>query len=59
VSIQGNVGAQSAAQDILNFIRHKLAKKLGREPSASEKEVLAVVERYAEALVAECIAGWY
>lgn len=59
MSIQGNVGAESAARDILDFIRNKLAKKLGRELTASEKEALSLVERHAEEIIADCISGWF
>lgn len=59
MSIQGNVAAECAARDILGFIRHKLPKKLGREPTPTEKEVLSLVERHAEEIIAECISGWY
>jgi membrane-bound ClpP family serine protease len=59
VSIQGNAGGEAAARDILAFIRYKLAKKLGREPTAAEKEVLSLVECHAEEIIAECISGWY
>lgn len=59
MSILGNAGAESAARDILGFIRNKLAKKLGREPTATEKEVLSLVERHAEEIIAECISGYY
>ena len=56
MSIQGDAGAESAAEEIADFVRKKIEERAAEPESVA---VLREVEVFAEGIAKTANAGWY